>query len=153
MYPTVSGTFRVEAPASRATEKTSTRKSQSERVASSAENSTSSHVAAGLPHGAVHLLEHLLATHAQLVLEMDVAGRDEGVDARLRRVRFEGLTCGALDVHRGARAGEPQTPARAAPRATARTDLEESPSLAIGKPASITSTPSRSSCRARASFS
>jgi hypothetical protein len=42
VYPTVSGTLSVVAPASSAVVKTWTRKSGSERVASSAENSTSS---------------------------------------------------------------------------------------------------------------
>ena len=96
------------------------------------------------------LVEHLLAAHAQLVLEVDVAGRDEGVDARTarrprapaRRARCPLLRCG-----RGRRPTSPRTS-----RAIACT-ASKSPSLAIGKPASITSTPSRSSWRAIASFS
>jgi len=56
-----------------------------------------------------------------------------------------------VDVPR-ARAREPQIATPRTASATALTD-SKSPSLAIGKPASITSTPSRSSCRASASFS
>jgi hypothetical protein len=55
-------------------------------------------VPARLPHGPIDLLENPLAAHAQLVLEVDVAGRDEGVDARLARA-LERLRA-ALDVGR-----------------------------------------------------
>ena len=55
-------------------------------------------MAARLAHRAVHLGEHLLAAHAQLVLEVDVAGGDEGVDARIGGP-FQGLSA-ALDVGR-----------------------------------------------------
>ena len=61
-------------------------------------------VAARLAHRAVDLGEHLLAAHAQLVLEVDVAGRDEGVDARahgaLERLRraLDVLSSGAREA-------------------------------------------------------
>jgi hypothetical protein len=43
------------------------------------------HVAARLPHRAIHFLENPLATHPELVLEVDVARRNERVDARVPR--------------------------------------------------------------------
>jgi len=53
-------------------------KSMSVRVASSHENSTSE-----VKDGAAGRLDHLLTGHPQLVLEMNVGGGDEGVDARV----------------------------------------------------------------------
>ena len=54
-------------------------------------------VAPGLAHGPIDLLEDLLAAHPQLVFQVDIAGRDEGVDPRPTR-RLDGPPR-ALDVH------------------------------------------------------
>ena len=54
------------------------------RVASSAENSTSSVCWRANAHGVGGRFEALLARHAQLGLQVQVGGGDEGVDAPLR---------------------------------------------------------------------
>ena len=81
-YPTVSGMLIVVAPASIAASTTAQRNSQSERKASSAENSTSRGQGAGVPDRRHRALQDLLAGGVELLLDVDVAGGDEGVDAR-----------------------------------------------------------------------
>ncbi len=71
----------VVAPASTAMRTISTRKSRSERVASSGENSTSSHQGARQAHGFAAEVQGLLAADLELVFEMQVAGGEEDVDA------------------------------------------------------------------------
>ena len=99
--------------------------------------------------GGAGLPEHVLARGRQLVHDVDVGGRDEGVDPRPLGVR-DG-TGGRLDVGEvGAREpGDDRTLDVACDLRTA----SWSPGEAIGKPASITSTPRRASCWAISSFS
>ena len=57
------------------------RKSESLRVASSAENCTSSVYSRARRTAVIAALEALLARHAELALQVQVGGRDEDVDA------------------------------------------------------------------------
>ena len=70
--------------------------SMSEREPSSGENSTSSVQFARLHHRRAHLALDVLARGLQLALDVDVAGRDEGVDARALGVAHR--VPGRLDV-------------------------------------------------------
>ena len=111
------------------------------RVASSGENSTSLHKDFGQAHRVAGLFQALLAGELKLVLEMNIGGGEKNVNARaggaLQRLP------GALDIFCAARASAAITGRRIA-AATACT-AAKSPSEAMGKPASMTSTPRRSS--------
>ena len=72
----------VVAPASTATRTISTRKSRSERVASSGENSTSSQSERASRTALAALVQRLRAAHLQLVFKMQIARRQEHVNAR-----------------------------------------------------------------------
>ena len=93
---------------------------------------------------------HLLGRHAQLVLHVDLAGGDEDVDAGLRR-RADRLPA-AVDVLERRCATGRRSPGRA-PTGRSPATASKSPWLAIGNPASMTSTPRRASCSAISSFS
>ena len=80
--PTVSGRLTVRAPAATTAAKLVPDNPGSVRVASSAENSTSSQYYARQRHRRHGFVQNLLPRFLQLVLQMDVAGGDEGVDAR-----------------------------------------------------------------------
>ena len=103
---------------------------------------------AGELDGVDRRLEAFLARDAQLALEVQIGGRQEGVDARplgrLERARR------LFDVLRPVRASAAITGRRTA-AAICRT-ASESAGDAIGNPASMMSTPSASSARAMASF-
>jgi hypothetical protein len=94
-------------------------------------------------------LEHLFACLLQLVLEVDIRGRDEGMDPRVcrigQRLHDRSISCGVVRQS-AAITGRRQT------RATSRTAAKSS-SEATGNPASSTSTPRASSCLAIRSFS
>ena len=104
---------------------------------------------AGQADGVGRAPEHLLAVHLQLVLEVDVAGRDEGVDARPARRRARPRR--PRYVRSSARAS-PATITPGTSCATARV-ASKSPGEEIGNPASSTSTWSRASCCAISTFS
>ncbi len=91
--------------------------------------------------GFAGLRETLLARDAQLVLQVNVGGGEEDVNARMGCV-FQSFP-GAFDI-RTAGAGESRNDGAADDAATALT-AAKSPSEAMGNPASITSTPRRSS--------
>ena len=93
-------------------------------------------------------LEARLARDAQLARQMQIGGREEGVDARARG-RLERARR-LFDVLRAARGPARRSSAAGSRRAIWRT-ASESAAEAIGKPASMMSTPSAS--RARASVS
>ena len=95
------------------------------------------------------LVQHLLPGFLQLVLQMNIAGGDKGVDARALGV-FQRLGR-AFDIEREARASA-ATCTQGNSRLTAST-ASKSPSEAIGKPASRISTPSSTSFAAIRSFS
>ena len=105
--------------------------------------------AARLLHRAHCLLHHLVRLHAQLVLHVDRAGGDKGVDAPGVGAgqRFGSAFDVGIDGARQAAHG-----AVLMLSATSFT-AAKSPGLAMAKPASITSTFSRSSARAMRSFS
>ena len=72
----------VVAPSSMAIAHTSAVNSMSARVASIGENSTSSTYSLRVGDGGARLALDVLARGLELVLDVDVRGRDEGVDAR-----------------------------------------------------------------------
>jgi len=81
--------------------------------------------------------ERLVARHPQLVLEVDVRGRDEYVEVGPLRDpdcldRFSGVTVAA--------AGQRGGPRRPGPPFAIRLTASQSPGEAAGKPASMTST-------------
>src|ERR1035437_930145 len=148
-YPTVSGRFTVVAPASTTASTTATRKFRSLRVASSAENSTSftwrrarrTAAAAWSRHSARDIRS--LCSRWRSEVAMNVWMR--GLSAPSRAAAARSMSASTE------RASAAMTGRRTS-RATARTELKSS-SEAIGKPASITSTPRASSFRARRTFS
>jgi len=79
--PRYPATFSVLAPAWITASNTRTRKSISERTASSAENSTSSVYSSAHFHRLHRALHHLIFAHAQLVLHVYGRSGDEGMDA------------------------------------------------------------------------
>jgi hypothetical protein len=107
------------------------------------------HVSARQFHRGHGFFQHLLPRLFQLVLQVDIAGGDEGVDARpagvLQRLR------GALHVH-GAGAAQRGHLRPGNSRLMAST-ASKSPSEAMGKPASRMSTPNSTSLRAIRIFS
>src|SRR5450759_3870108 len=148
-YPTVSGRFTVVAPASTTASTTATRKFRSLRVASSAENSTSftwrrarrTAAAACSRHSAREIRS--LCTRWRSDVAMNVWMRGRAAPSRAAAARSMSAST--------ERASAAMTGRRTS-RATARTEAKSS-SEAIGKPASITSTPRASSFRARRTFS
>ena len=106
-------------------------------------------VGPGQRDGRLRLALDVLARGLQLVLDVDVGGRDEGVDPRSLRVLDRAP--GGVDVSLVG-AGEPADHRSLDLRAIAST-ASKSPGEVIGKPASITSTPSRASCWAISTFS
>ena len=101
----------------------------------------------GVAHGVDGGPNHLVAAHLELVLQVDVGGRDEGVDAR--RSRRAGRPS-----RRGRCRGGGARQAASWPGSGRRSaDGLEVASEAAGNPASITSTPSFSSCTAIRIFS
>ena len=94
--------------------------------------------------------EGLLAAHPQLVVEVDVGGRDEQV-----QVRPLGGAGGPRRRAAGRRRGSARArrPRRPSSPAAMRWTASKSPGEAAGKPASMTSTLSRASWRATSSFS
>src|SRR5664279_1000590 len=148
-YPTVSGRFTVVAPASMTASTTATRKFRSLRVASSAENSTSftwrrarrTAAAAWSRHSARDIRS--LCSRWRSDVAMNVWMRGRAAPSRAAAARSMSAST--------ERASAAMTGRRTS-RATARTELKSS-SEAIGKPASITSTPRASSFRARRTFS
>ena len=78
----------------------------SERVASSQLNSTSSTIVRARRTASVAAFEHLVARHLQLVLEVDVAGGDEGVDARAAGVAHRLAGGGHVLLVRPGQAGD-----------------------------------------------
>ena len=123
------------------------------REASSAENSISAsrpELLAPVADPADRLGERRLAVDPELVLEVDVAGRDEHVEVRPLGDpdRLDGPLRVAVLAARERRHGDP-------PRVSwaIRWTASKSPGEAAGKPASMTSTLSRTSWRATSSFS
>jgi hypothetical protein len=140
----------VFAPALITASKMRQRKSSSERPASSAENSTSSVYSRAQLHRLHRLLDDLVGRHAQLLLHVDRAGGDEGVDAA-GRGRLDGLAGAADVVLVGARQRADGGFLDAL--GDAQWMASKSPGEAAAKPASMTSTRMRSSWRATRSFS
>ncbi len=149
VYPTVSGTLIVVAPASTAAWTTSVRNSSSVRDASSGENSTSSHsdLASRTPSTAVRMISSLAIR--------SLCSRWIALVARKTWIRGWAASLiadHALSMSSGLQRASPQTTVPRTSRAMALTD-SQSPCDAAGKPASITSTPSSASARATRSFS
>src|SRR5664280_1515643 len=148
-YPTVSGRFTVVAPASMTASTTATRKFRSLRVASSAENSTSftwrrarrTAAAAWSRHSARDIRSLCSRWRSDVAMNVWMRGRAAPSSAAAARSM-------SASTERASAA----TMGRRTSRAMARTELKSS-SEAIGKPASITSTPRVSSFRARRTFS
>ena len=148
-YPTVSGMFKVVAPSSMAVSSTRQRKSTSERYPSSGENSTSSHkflakrtacracscTCSGVMRSFFSMCSALVA------MKVWMRARAAPLSASAARAMSRSL----------ARASE-HTVASLMASAIALT-AAKSPLDDAAKPASMTSTCSRSSCRAMRSFS
>jgi hypothetical protein len=148
-YPTVSGMLIVVAPASIAASTTVQRNSQSDRNASSAENSTSrvrelacrTAATARLRISSRVVLNFFWMWMSLVAMKVWIRGRAAWRTASQQRSMSAGT----------ARA----RPAMTGPRTSRamRLTASKSPSDATGKPASMMSTPSRASWRARVSFS
>jgi hypothetical protein len=132
--------LRVVAPLATAAASASKRKASSLRVASSGENSTSRQRPARVGHHGRDALERLGAREAQLVLEVDVGCRQEGVDARPPGAAHR--LPGGVDVA-ARRAGQAADDGLAVAdlRRDGLSPAARSSGEAAGKPASITSTP------------
>ena len=104
----------------------------------------------GVRDGRAGLADDVLARGLQLALDVDVGGRDEGVDARALGVLDR--VPGGVDVLRRACARGRRSPGPRPSLAIAVT-ASKSPGEVIGKPASMMSTPSRASWCAISSFS
>ena len=95
-------------------------------------------------------LQHLLAGHPELVLEMDVGGREERVNAwRFSAAR---TACAARSISLAFARASPATTDPLTRSAISLT-ASKSPGDAAGKPASMMSTPSSTSASAISSFS
>ncbi len=102
------------------------------------------------PHALADLLHRFLARHAELGLEVQVGGGEEDMDPAARRTPDR--LAGQVDVALGAareRGDRPGARTWAAISCTLRKSVSDD----AGNPASITSTPSTSSCRASRTFS
>jgi hypothetical protein len=145
----VSGTFKTRAPSSTAAAKTSHRKSTSLRVASSAENSTSaasveaSRTASRVIFKTSPRVFFSLCSRwmSEVATKVWMRGRAARLSARPARA----MSCSEV------RASAATVTARHS--AAMAWTAAKSPSEAMGNPASITSTPSASSCRASRNFS
>ena len=105
---------------------------------------------AGVGDGGLRLALDVLAVGLELVLDVDVGGRDERVDPRPLGVLDRSPR--GLDVAPSGSAPARRSTGPETVRAIAST-ASKSPGEVIGKPASITSTPSRASCVAISTFS
>ena len=146
----MSGTFTTLAPASFTASTTSRRKEYSVRHPSSAENSTSGVIErASLTAAAdcsTHSRAEMLSLYLRWMAEVARKTCRRGVRAAPSRARPAAVMSASLARHSAATVVEPIS------LPMVRTD-SNSPGEAIGKPASMMSTPRRSSCRARRSFS
>ena len=105
---------------------------------------------AGVGHRVVDPLGHLAPCRAASGIAVQRRGADEGVDARALRVPHR--LPAAVDVGDGWRGPGRRSP-RSAPAGRSRLTASKSPSEAIGKPASMMSTPISSRSFAICSFS
>jgi hypothetical protein len=147
-YPTVSGTFTVVAPALDRGSVDLARGSRSlRRAVLAAELDVVDELPCAIAHALDRPLDHLAGLLREHVLEVDLRAR--GVNTWMRPAAAGSTACaGALDVGRAARARAQTTRGfPAAPRGRDALDRLEVARLVIGKPASITSTPSRASWR------